>query len=150
MYRKLARACVGLVVAGLVSASFIVTAGASARSQQQGITDDEIQVVALVADLDGLRARGLIQQPKLTTSNLLKRWQAYADALEDQPQLGEVFRADIVAVFDRDPATDRFIEPVLYYKGFHAIQTHRLAHWLLSQGRKDIASYLQSPPPAGV
>src|SRR5215213_2797066 len=70
--------------------------------------------------------------------------QAYADALEDQPQLGEVFRADIVAVFDRDPATDRFIEPVLYYKGFHAIQTHRLAHWLWNRGRKDFAYYLQS------
>src|SRR6478735_1478094 len=70
--------------------------------------------------------------------------QAYADALEDQPQLGEAFRADIVAVFDRDPATDRFIEPVLYYKGFHAIQTHRLAHWLWNKGRKDFAYYLQS------
>src|SRR5258708_15269150 len=70
--------------------------------------------------------------------------QAYADALEDQPQMGEAFRADIVAVFDRDPATDRFIEPVLYYKGFHAIQTHRLAHWLWNRGRKDFAYYLQS------
>ena len=70
--------------------------------------------------------------------------QAYADALEDEPQLGDAFRADIVAVFDRDPATDRFIEPVLYYKGFHAIQTHRLAHWLWSKGRKDFAYYLQS------
>ena len=30
--------------------------------------------------------------------------QAYADALEDQPQIGEAFRADIVATFDRDPA----------------------------------------------
>ena len=69
---------------------------------------------------------------------------AYADALEDQPQLGEMFRADIVAVYDRDPATDRFLEPVLYYKGFHAIQTHRLAHWLWGQGRKDFAYYLQS------
>src|SRR4029078_12875034 len=46
--------------------------------------------------------------------------QAYADALEDQPQMGEAFRADIVAVFDRDPATGRFIEPVLDYKGVHA------------------------------
>jgi serine O-acetyltransferase len=70
--------------------------------------------------------------------------QAYADALEAEPKIGEAFRADIVAVFDRDPATDRFIEPVLYYKGFHAIQTHRLAHWLWSQGRKDFAYYLQS------
>src|SRR5664279_195144 len=52
--------------------------------------------------------------------------QAYNSALEEQPALGEMFRADIVATVDRDPATTRFIEPVLYYKGFHAIQTHRL------------------------
>jgi serine O-acetyltransferase len=70
--------------------------------------------------------------------------QAYTDALEAEPKIGDAFRADIVAVFDRDPATDRFIEPVLYYKGFHAIQTHRLAHWLWSQNRKDFAYYLQS------
>jgi serine O-acetyltransferase len=33
---------------------------------------------------------------------------------------------------------------VLYFKGFHAIQTHRLAHWLWEKGRKDFALYLQS------
>lgn len=70
--------------------------------------------------------------------------QAYWGALEDQPVLGDAFRADIVATYDRDPATNRFIEPVLYFKGFHAIQTHRLAHWLWSKGRKDFAFYLQS------
>ena len=70
--------------------------------------------------------------------------QAYADALEDEPQLGDAFRADIVATIDRDPATGRCIEPVLYFKGFHAIQTHRLAHWLWGKGRKDFAYYLQS------
>jgi serine O-acetyltransferase len=70
--------------------------------------------------------------------------QAYADALEDTPVIGEAFRADIVATFDRDPATNRFIEPVLYFKGFHAIETHRLAHWLWRRGRKDFAYYLQS------
>jgi serine O-acetyltransferase len=70
--------------------------------------------------------------------------QAYTDALEDEPAIGEAFRADIVATVDRDPATNRFIEPVLYYKGFHAIQTHRLAHWLNRKGRRDFALYLQS------
>ena len=70
--------------------------------------------------------------------------QAYSDALKDQPTIGEAFRADIVAVGDRDPATTRFMEPVLYYKGFHAIQTHRLANWLLGKSRKDFALYLQS------
>ncbi len=76
------------------------------------------------------------------SSDLIR--QAFSEAIEDQPSLGEDFRADIVATIDRDPATTRFIEPVLYYKGFHAIQTHRLAHWLLGKGRKDFALYLQS------
>lgn len=70
--------------------------------------------------------------------------QTYEDALRDQPDIGNAFRADMVAVFDRDPATSRFIDPLLYYKGFHAIQTHRLAHWLFVKGRKDFALYLQS------
>lgn len=70
--------------------------------------------------------------------------QTYEDALRDQPDIGNAFRADMVAVFDRDPATSRFIDPLLYYKGFHAIQTHRLAYWLFGKGRKDFALYLQS------
>ncbi len=43
--------------------------------------------------------------------------QAYADALEGEPAIGVAFRADIVATVDRDPATDRFIDPVLYLQG---------------------------------
>jgi serine O-acetyltransferase len=57
---------------------------------------------------------------------------------------GGVARADMQAFHERDPACTRFIEPLLYFKGFHAIQTHRLAHWLLAHGRKDTALYLQS------
>ena len=70
--------------------------------------------------------------------------QAYADALEDDPSIGDAFRIDIMATVDRDPAAHRFIDPLLYFKGFHAIQTHRLAHWLWNKGRKDFALYLQS------
>jgi serine O-acetyltransferase len=70
--------------------------------------------------------------------------QAYAEALKDIPALGETFRADLMATVDRDPATHRMIEPVLYYKGFHAIQTHRLMHWLWHKSRRDFALYLQS------
>jgi serine O-acetyltransferase len=69
---------------------------------------------------------------------------AFAEAWEAEPQLGDTIRVDIAAVYDRDPACRRYIEPVLYFKGFHAIQTHRLAHWLHRQGRKDFAYYLQS------
>ncbi len=70
--------------------------------------------------------------------------QAYDDALEADPKIGDAFRADIVAIVDRDPAADRFLEPILYFKGFHAIVTHRLAHWLYGRNRKDFAYYVQS------
>jgi serine O-acetyltransferase len=65
-------------------------------------------------------------------------------ALEADPEIAAGFRADIAAVIDRDPACDRFIEPFLYFKGYHAIQTHRLAHWLWRERRTDLALYLQS------
>ncbi|MEX0590945.1 MAG: serine O-acetyltransferase, partial [Xanthobacteraceae bacterium] len=70
--------------------------------------------------------------------------QAYDDLFEADRSIGEDFRADIVAVADRDPATTRYIEPVLYYKGFHALQTFRLGHFLWSRGQQDFALYLQS------
>jgi serine O-acetyltransferase len=70
--------------------------------------------------------------------------QTFLEALSAEPTIGEAFRADIAAVVDRDPAVTRVVEPVLYFKGFHAIQTHRLAHWLWDQGRHDFALYLQS------
>lgn len=70
--------------------------------------------------------------------------QAYDELFEMEPAVGGAVRADIVAVAERDPATTRYIEPILYYKGFHALQTHRLAHFLWNRGRKDFAFYLQS------
>ncbi|WP_284177285.1 serine O-acetyltransferase [Rhabdaerophilum sp. SD176] len=70
--------------------------------------------------------------------------QAFAEFVEAQPAFRESLRADIMAVLDRDPACERVIEPVLYFKGFHAIETHRLAHWLWTNGRRDFALYLQS------
>ncbi|MBN9244514.1 MAG: serine O-acetyltransferase [Mesorhizobium sp.] len=70
--------------------------------------------------------------------------QTFKAMLVDDPSWSSVVRVDIQAYYDRDPACDRFIMPVLYFKGFHAIQTHRLAHWLWNHGRQDFALYLQS------
>ena len=69
---------------------------------------------------------------------------AFEDAFADDNSIREALRVDIAAVFDRDPACNRYIEPLLYFKGFHALQTHRLAHWLWRNDREDFAFYLQS------
>lgn len=70
--------------------------------------------------------------------------QAFAKACADDPCIVEAAKADIAAVLDRDPACSRLIEPLLYFKGFHAIQAHRLNHWLWHHGERDFALYLQS------
>ena len=70
--------------------------------------------------------------------------QTFLHMLAQDPSLGEAFRADMLAVLDRDPACTRLIEPLLYFKGFHAIQTYRMAHALWKAGRRDFALYLQS------
>jgi serine O-acetyltransferase len=70
--------------------------------------------------------------------------QAYTQALQDEPSLADAMRKDILAVIERDPACTRAIEPLLYFKGFHALGTHRLAHHLWNNKRQDFALYLQS------
>ena len=82
MIRKPIRFVAGLALVGLLGVVAIAPASATARSQKetQGITEDEIEIVAIVSDLDGLRSKGINLPPKLTTGNLLKRWQGYADA----------------------------------------------------------------------
>jgi len=68
----------------------------------------------------------------------------FHDILDADPSLGEEFRADVMAWSQRDPACDRLIEPLLYFKGYHALQAHRIGHRLWNSGRKDFALYLQS------
>lgn len=70
--------------------------------------------------------------------------QTLTGIMEEEPGIGQAFRADLAAVYDRDPACKRYIEPLLYFKGFQALETHRFAHWLWRHGRVDFAMYLQS------
>lgn len=70
--------------------------------------------------------------------------QTFHGVLADDDALGLSLRADLAAVYDRDPACTRFLDPLLYFKGFHALVTHRFAHALWKRGRRDFALYLQS------
>lgn len=64
-------------------------------------------------------------------------------AYQQEPELIQVARADLVAVEERDPACHQLLQPLLFFKGFQAIQAYRLGHWLWSQGRKDLAYFIQ-------
>ncbi|EEG07930.1 serine O-acetyltransferase [Pseudogulbenkiania ferrooxidans] len=68
----------------------------------------------------------------------------FREALAADPVIGQKMRADIVACYDRDPACEGYSIPLLYFKGFHAIQSQRVTHWLWQQGRQTLALFLQN------
>ena len=65
------------------------------------------------------------------------------EAYSTDLRLGQSARADMVAVLERDPACHRFLQPLLFFKGFQAIQAYRVAHWLWRDGRNDLAYFWQ-------
>ncbi len=69
--------------------------------------------------------------------------QVFAE-LSNDGAIRAAFEADILAVSDRDPACTALIQPLLFFKGFHAIQAHRMAHALWKAGRQTLALYIQS------
>lgn len=66
------------------------------------------------------------------------------EALDQDPTIGRAVRADIMAVRDRDPACTCLPDVFLYFKGFHALQTYRVAHAIWKSNRRVLAHYLQS------
>ncbi|AHG76324.1 Serine acetyltransferase [Mannheimia varigena USDA-ARS-USMARC-1296] len=66
------------------------------------------------------------------------------EAYRAEPQIIASAACDINAVRTRDPAVDKWSTPLLYLKGFHALQSYRVTHYLWNQGRKALAVYLQN------
>ncbi|HSB96659.1 MAG TPA: serine O-acetyltransferase [Spongiibacteraceae bacterium] len=66
------------------------------------------------------------------------------DAFEAEPGIIEAAAADCLAHYDRDPACHYYAMPVLYFKGFHAVQAYRVAHWLWHRQRRALALFLQN------
>jgi serine O-acetyltransferase len=65
-------------------------------------------------------------------------------AFADDNTLATSARADIMATYDRDPACHRFLQPLLYFKGFQAVQAYRIAHFMWTSSQRDIAYFMQS------
>ena len=65
------------------------------------------------------------------------------EAHRREPALAVAAEADLRAVYERDPACHRLMQPMLFFKGFQALQAYRIAHWLWDNGRRDMAYFVQ-------
>jgi serine O-acetyltransferase len=65
------------------------------------------------------------------------------DAYAADPSLVQAARADLVAIYERDPACHRLLQPILYFKGYQATQAYRVGHHLWKNGHRDLAYFIQ-------
>lgn len=72
------------------------------------------------------------------------------EAMDDGDGILESALTDILATFDRDPACEDLSTPFLFLKGFHALQAHRVAHWLWHRDRHTLALFFQSQISVGL
>ncbi|MEM1102654.1 MAG: serine O-acetyltransferase [Pseudomonadota bacterium] len=79
-----------------------------------------------------------------TDMNAMSLREACDKAYASDPEMPDAALADILAVFDRDPACRGYLQPFLYFKGYLALQGYRVAHHLWNTGRTTLALYLQS------
>lgn len=66
------------------------------------------------------------------------------EAVETEPGILGAAALDIVASYTRDPACEDLSTPFLFFKGFHALQAHRIAHWLWTRERRTLAQFFQN------
>jgi len=52
--------------------------------------------------------------------------------------------SDMTAIYNRDPACQSLLEPMLFFKGFMAITIYRVSHHLWAMNRRALAFYFQS------
>jgi serine O-acetyltransferase len=70
--------------------------------------------------------------------------EVFIGAMQADVSIEQAMRADIRAHRERDPACNKFCMPFLFFKGYHALQSWRIAHWLWSQKRNALALYFQN------
>jgi serine O-acetyltransferase len=68
----------------------------------------------------------------------------FLESFAEDPSIGAALRADLSAVFRRDPACSSYAQAFLFFKGFHALQCHRTAHWLWTNNHKVMALFFQN------
>jgi serine O-acetyltransferase len=66
------------------------------------------------------------------------------EAYKAEPSIIHAAEIDIKATRNRDPACNSYSTPLLFYKGFQALQAYRIAHWLWNNSRHSLAFYFQN------
>lgn len=104
----------------------------------------EMLTEVILSRSDFAQALSILLSEKLhcSSTSTVKLHCIIDEALAD-PAIAEHAEKDLAAVVDRDSACDSYLTPLLYFKGYQALQSYRIAHWLWQRNREPLALYLQ-------
>lgn len=102
------------------------------------------QTVLRHPSLDSVLAYHLSSKLSSPIMDVRALFEIYQQALCCDSNIIHCVQEDLKAIYERDPACDEYSLPLLYFKGFHAIQAHRINYWLYLDGRKTLAYFLQN------
>ncbi|WP_432294741.1 serine O-acetyltransferase [Rhizobium panacihumi] len=107
-----------------------------ARAMKLNVLDHETFAHGLAHRLSETFANNAVDGDLLTSLSL--------DVFDASPEILRHAILDLQAVYDRDPSTSELLVPFLYFKGFLALQGHRIAHWLWHNDKRHMARHIQS------
>lgn len=115
------------------------------QAQQEPIIASFLHATVLNHEsMEGALSYHLAQQLDSPTASALLLREVIEEAFMDSEYIRCGMRADIKAIFDRDSACTSYATPFLYFKGYHALQSYRVANWLWQQDRKALALFFQN------
>jgi len=122
-----------------------IQAEVAVLSQQEPIlTSFFYDAVLSHQSLEEALSYNLAVQIDNTVLSALTIREVFIETMVAEPAIGDSMRKDLTAYVERDPACDQYCLPLLYFKGFHALQIYRVANWLWRNGRQSLALYLQN------
>ena len=121
------------------------------RREAQQVTADEPAMAAMLhtavlahSSLEAALSARLADKLASSDMRAAQLRPLFDETFAADTEIATSLRADIAAVHDRDPASHSLLKPLLFLKGFQALATHRIAHWMWQRGRRTLALHLQS------
>lgn len=109
---------------------------------QEPILRDILEPLAAARSLEWMLAQQLAAVLRTDRAEGQALSDLFAKVLLSDPSIANAVVADFEAVRTRDPACTSFLHALVNYKGFQALQAHRISHKLLHDGRAELAAWL--------
>jgi serine O-acetyltransferase len=117
---------------------------ATAAAQEPALASFLHATVLNHASFEGALSYRIAEKLSDAEMNAMLWREVCAGAYAEDPRIVTAGLADVLAVYERDPACFEYVQPFLYFKGYLALQAQRVANWLWRKERRPLALYLQS------